>query len=67
MKNKEIFFFIAKSLTILSVEKNRLEIEAILRNDNVDWEKFVKISTSHLVLPAIYKFQNFRIFKISPE
>lgn len=59
MKNKEIFFFIAKSLTILSVEKNRLEIEAILSNDNVDWEKFVKISTSHLVLPAIYI--NFKI------
>jgi hypothetical protein len=51
---KETLFFIAKSLTISLEEKNRDEIEIILKTIDVDWEAVVKISTSHYVFPAIY-------------
>jgi hypothetical protein len=51
---KETFFFIAKSLTISLEEKNRDEIEFILKTIDVDWEAVVKLSTSHYVFPAIY-------------
>jgi hypothetical protein len=51
---KKTLFFIAKSLTISLEEKNRDEIEFMLKTTNVDWEAVVKLSTSHYVFPAIY-------------
>jgi hypothetical protein len=51
---KETLFFIAKSLTISWEEKNRDEIEIILKTTDVDWKTVVKLSTSHYVFPAIY-------------
>lgn len=54
MNYKETLFFIAKSLTISLDEKNRAEIELILKKTNVDWDAVVKVSTSHYVFPALY-------------
>ena len=54
MNYKETLFFIAKSLTISFEEKNRDEIELVLKTTDVDWEAVVKVSTSHYVFPAIY-------------
>ena len=54
MNYKETLFFIAKCLTISLEEKNRAEIEIILKTMNVDWEAVVKVSTSHYVFPALY-------------
>jgi hypothetical protein len=51
---KETLFFIAKCLTISLEEKNRDEIEIMLKTMDVDWEAVVKVSTSHYVFPAIY-------------
>jgi len=51
---KETLFFIAKCLTISLEDKNRDEIEIILKTMNVDWEAVVKVSTSHYVFPALY-------------
>ena len=54
MNYKETLFFIAKCLTISLEEKNRDEIEIILKTTDVDWEAVVKVSTSHYVFPALY-------------
>ena len=54
MNYKETLFFIAKCLTISLEEKRGDEIEFILKTKNIDWEAVVKLSTSHLVFPAIY-------------
>ena len=54
MNYKETFYFIAKCLTISLEEKNRDEIEIILKTTDVDWEAVVKVSTGHLVFPALY-------------
>jgi len=51
---KETLYFISKCLTISLEEKNRDEIEIILKTMNVDWEAVVKVSTSHYVFPALY-------------
>ena len=51
---KETLFFIAKCLTISLEDKNRDEIELILKTTDVDWDAVVKVSTSHYVFPAIY-------------
>lgn len=54
MNYKETLFFIAKCLTISLEEKNRDEIEIILKTKEIDWDTVVKVSTSHCVFPAIY-------------
>ena len=54
MNYKETLFFIAKCLTISLEEKNRAEIEIMLKTTEVDWEAVVKASTSHYVFPALY-------------
>jgi hypothetical protein len=51
---KETLFFIAKCLTISLEEKNRDEIELLLKTTDIDWDTVVKVSTSHYVFPALY-------------
>jgi hypothetical protein len=51
---KETLFFIAKCLTISLEEKNRAEIEFMLKTTDVDWDAVIKVSTSHYVFPALY-------------
>ena len=54
MNYKETLFFIAKCLTISLEEKNRQEIEMQLQSKTIDWQAVVKVSTGHLVFPAMY-------------
>ncbi|MDC0950226.1 nucleotidyltransferase family protein [Flavobacteriaceae bacterium] len=54
MNYKETLFFIAKCLTISLEEKNRQEIEFMLKTTDIDWDAVVKVSTAHYVFPAIY-------------
>jgi len=51
---KENLYFIAKCLTISFEEKNKDEIELILKTTDVDWDTVVKVSTAHYVFPALY-------------
>ena len=41
-------------MTISLEEKNRVEIEIMLKTIDIDWEAVVKLSTSHYIFPAIY-------------
>ncbi len=54
MNYKETLFFVAKCLTISFEEKNKNEIEFILKNSHVDWGAVIKLSTSNYVFPSIY-------------
>ena len=54
MNYKETLYFIAKCLTISLEEKNRDEIEIILKTTEIDWDAVVKVSTAHYVFPALY-------------
>ena len=51
---KETLYFVAKCLTISLEEKNRDEIELILKTTEMDWDAVVKVSTAHYVFPALY-------------
>jgi hypothetical protein len=65
---KETLFFIAKCLTISLEEKNRDEIELVLKTTDLDWEAVVKVSTSHYVFPALYcNFKRANFLKYVPE
>lgn len=51
-------------MTISLEEKNRDEIEIILKTTDIDWDSVVKVSTSHYVFPAIYcNFKRFDFLK----
>lgn len=54
MNFAKMILFIAKSLTISVSNKNFNEIQQVLQTQEVDWDLLVKISTSQLVLPALY-------------
>jgi hypothetical protein len=54
MSFKETLYFIAKCLTISLEEKNRDEIEVMLKTTDIDWDAVVKVSTAHYVFPALY-------------
>lgn len=54
MNHNETLYFISKCLTISLVKKNKDIVENILNADKIDWDTFVKFSTSNCVLPAIY-------------
>jgi hypothetical protein len=68
MSYKETLYFIAKCLTISLEEKNRQEIEIILKTTDVDWDAVVKVSTSHYVFPALYcNFKRAYFLKYLPQ
>ena len=68
MNYKETLFFIAKCLTISLEEKNRNEIELVLKTTDLDWESVVKVSTSHYVFPALYcNLKRFDYLKYLPQ
>ncbi|MEE2605024.1 MAG: nucleotidyltransferase family protein [Bacteroidota bacterium] len=54
MKNGEVTLFIAKSLSIPVTGKNLGEIIKVLKSEKINWDLFVKISTSQMILPALY-------------
>ena len=54
MNYKETLYFIAKCLTISLDDKNRQEIELMLKTTDIDWDAVVKVSTAHYVFSALY-------------
>ena len=54
MNYKETLYFISKCLTISLEEKNRDEIEFMLKTTDIDWDAVVKVSTAHYVFSALY-------------
>ena len=54
MTNAEMIIFIAKSLSVSLNKKNLKEIQEDLKLKKINWELFVKISSSQLVIPALY-------------
>ncbi len=55
MNYKETLYFIGKCLTINHEEKNKTLVLKKIKQEDVNWDNVVKISTSHYVFPALYK------------
>jgi len=54
MTYKETLYFVATCLTISLEEKNKQAIEKQLKENTIDWDAVVKVSTIHYVFPALY-------------
>lgn len=54
MNYKETLYFIAQCLTISFETKHKEKISNAIKNDEVDWDKVVQVSTKHYVFSAVY-------------
>lgn len=54
MNYKESLFFIGKCLTISDNYENKILIEKEIKFGKVNWQNVIKVSSSHLVMPAMY-------------
>ena len=54
MDYKEVFFFVARTLTISKNESNKKWILHKLIENSICWDKVVQVSSRHYVLPALY-------------
>jgi len=53
MTNKELFYFTGKCLTLDEHPGFGQEIIENCRAEQIDWENFVHLCSTHLILPAI--------------
>lgn len=68
MTNKELFYFTGKCLTLEEHPGFRAEIIRSISEEQIDWQKFVKFCSDHLVLPVIYlKFKSNSLLQYLPE
>lgn len=68
MRFKKFYLFTSKCLTISTELNNRNEIENILKQNNIDWDAIVKISTENYVFPTIYcNLRKARLLKYIPD
>tara|TARA_X000000950_G_scaffold14462_1_gene15632 strand:- start:7718 stop:8818 length:1101 start_codon:yes stop_codon:yes gene_type:complete len=54
MDKKNLFYFISNCLTLSSQENNKNFIKKKLKSNSINWDDFVKVSSYHYVLPALY-------------
>ena len=63
-----MIIFIAKSLTISQNSINLKEIKETMELQKIDWDLLLKISTNHLVLPALYcNYKRKKLLQIMPD
>jgi len=54
MNKKQALYFISKCLTIAQFPERKKEVIQQIESGKVSWENIVKVSSGHLVLPALY-------------
>lgn len=54
MKYKQALYFIGKCLSLSQYPNRRLEVYNQIKKGEINWPKIVKVSTGHMVLPAVY-------------
>lgn len=68
MKNKEMLYFIGRSLAVDRVETRRNEIKQILEKKHFDWGRFVYLASNHRVLQLIYsKWRAANLLQYMPQ
>lgn len=68
MKNKEMLYFIGRSLAVDRVMERRDEIIQIISKNQFDWERFVYLASNHRVLQLIYsKWRAANLLKFMPQ
>jgi hypothetical protein len=68
MTNKELFYFTGKCLALDDHPEFAEEIIHMSQSEAINWGAFVKLCSSHLILPAIYlKFLSYGIINHLPQ
>jgi hypothetical protein len=68
MTNKELFYLTGKCLALDEHPEFIQELIKMCKDDQIDWEHFVKLCSDHLILPAIFlKFRAYGILEYLPK
>ena len=54
MREKQAIYFIAKCLTLHLFKERINEVKQAIATDKINWDKIVKVSSGHMVIPALY-------------
>jgi hypothetical protein len=68
MGDLHLFYFISECLTLSEYPERRNNIHLEMTKENFPWERFVLISSTHFVLPALYaKFRDADLLAAVPD
>ncbi len=68
MNSKELNYFTGMCLTIDRYPDKLSSIKNQLAKNTIDWERFVALGSSHLIIPAIYlKFKKTNLLELLPD
>lgn len=68
MTYKETLFFVARALTINHEEHNYEYVVEKIKNELVNWDQVVQLSTKHYVFPAMYcNLKRAKLLNLLPE
>ncbi len=68
MTNTELFYFLGNCLSLGENVKNKQKVIRTIQLGEVDWERFVALSSGHLVIPSVYlRFKRQGILPYLPE
>jgi hypothetical protein len=68
MTNKELLYFVGKCLSLDKQERHISDLAGILGNGEVNWLRFVRICSNHLVTPLIFnKLKEKDLMNFLPE
>jgi hypothetical protein len=68
LNNEELYYFLGGCLTLGENPEFVIRFNLLIDSDGVGWERFVKLSSYHLVTPLLYpKFRETRILDKLPE
>lgn len=68
MNYRETLFFVAQCLTINTERENKESVLIKLKNEKIDWDMVVKLSTAHYIFPALYyNLKKTRLLKYVPD
>lgn len=67
MNTEETYYFLGKCLTLSDNIDNKHDVIESIKQNNVDWLKFVKFANKHLVLASVYlRFKEHGILELIP-
>jgi len=68
MTNNELFVFLGKCLSLGDDQKNDQVVFELIKSGKIDWNKFVELSSNHLVQPALYlRFCKYDLLQSLPD
>jgi hypothetical protein len=68
MTNNELFVFLGKCLSLGADQNDDLKVISLIKSGRVNWDRFVVLSSNHLVQPTLYlRFRKYGLLSSLPD